>query len=186
MPKRTFGDWEIASTRISHVSNDSLTISGLITEFIWLGYLDVMINEMCEGSLKGSTNINIFPRITMLSRLWMMHAYEVMRSLDEFDGEYLPNGNLKHGRHKNSGGDMANFATGRFKALKTKLGKIRMPMAKQENPGGPGSGSAYFEIKNAGEINISFVSGGEEISREEMAQEVLDTVNCYERNRKRP
>ncbi len=184
--KRTLEDWENISMRIDHLSNDSLTISGLRNEFIYLGALDVMINEMCEESLKSGTNINIFPRITMLSRLWMMHAYEVVRSLDEFDGEYNPDGSLKSGRHKDSGGDMANFATGRFKDLKKKLAIIRMPMAKQEKPGGKGSGSAYFEIKNPGKQNISFVSDGIEIKREETAQHVFDVVNNYERNSKTP
>jgi hypothetical protein len=172
MATRTFEDWEIASERISHVSNDPITIRGLQMEFVWLGYLDVMINEMCKASLIGSVDINIFPRITMLSRLWMMHAYEVMRSLDEFDSS----------RKTSSGGSMANFKTGRFNALKKKLEKIRMPMAKQEKPGGKGSESAYFEINNAGKQNISFISEEVEIFREEMAQSVLDCIINYERN----
>ena len=172
MATRTFEDWENASTRISHVSNDSITISGLREEFIYLGYLDVMIDEMCEESSKDSTKLNMLPRITMLSRLWMMHAYEVIRSLDEFD-RYRP---------ANSGGAMANFKTGRFESLKEKLEKIRIPMVKQKNPRSKGLGSAYFEIKNAGRKNISFVSGGEEIFREQMAEEVFDVINNYERN----
>lgn len=180
MKDRTFEEWEAASEKIHYVSNDFLTISGLKNEFMYLGFLDTMINEMCEESSKATTNINIYPRITTLSRLWMMHAYEVIRSLDEFDGVYSPGGELVHGRSSKTGGGMANFATGRFKALKKELEKIRIPMVKQESPGG--KSSAYFVIKNAGKKEISFVTGGEEISRKEMVQKVFEVVNNYERN----
>jgi hypothetical protein len=182
MKKRTFEDWEIASQRIHYVSNDFLTITNLRTEFIYLGYLDVMLDEMCDESILGSAMLSLRPRVTMLSRLFMMHAYEVVRSLDEFDGVGHATSERK-GRHINSGGSMANFETGRFKELKKELEQIRMPMAKQENRGGRGSGSAYFTINKPGTREISFrATNGTEIFRDEMARKVLDTLNNYERN----
>lgn len=134
-----------------------------------------MINEMCDESLKGSANINVFPRITMLSRLWMLHAYEVIRSLDEFD---------RH-REDSTGGKLAKFNTNRFFDLKKDLGKIRIPMVKQLKPNenGKDKESSYFTIRNAGKKNVSFIVGEVEITREAMVKKVFDVVNNYERNK---
>ncbi len=175
--KRTSEEWWIAAERIYHVSNDSFIISNLVLEVKWLGELDILIQEYCELWETWKAPINIGYRITMLSRLFVLHAYEIVRCLDEFDNN----------RKVSSWGNLANFKTWRFQKLKKILEWIRVPLVKLQET---------QSWKDKESLKSSFVTIGwnwrfiyftsnewDEIILEIFIQEIFETINSYTREK---
>lgn len=169
--KRTRDDWESISQKIYHVSNDSFVISNLVTELLYLWELDIMIDEYCTLFETWKAPTSYWPRITMLSRLFIIHAYEIIRCLDEFD--------LR--RKDSSWWKLANFNTRRFQELRRKLEKIRVPLVKLEMRGE--NKSSFITIKWFWRY-ISFISQeGDELFMNQIIQEIFDTINNYAREK---
>lgn len=179
MNRKTFDDWDTASDRINHINNDFKTTSNLQNEFRWLGKLSIFIEDLCQQVNKPNTSIEIGLNITMLSRLWILHAYEIMRTLDENDRCSQKCSNYQK---KEFCDTCKKFNTERFFELKKKIEKIRVPLAKLR-PQGDRTSTSYVEISNYGSRNIKFTSNeGNELVFSNISNEMFDVVNNYERN----
>lgn len=151
--QKTERNWEAVATRVYGNIQDAFQARDLQEEILYLGELDSMINEMLNEKLSGKASVNMGVRITMLMRLWIMHAYEIIRTYDELVG------------------------SDDCKKIKKELAMIRIPMVKlQEKNKKIGS---YIEIQRAGDQKTTFNERGrsEKVEFEKLVLDVFQILN---------
>lgn len=152
-------DWENAAQRLSYISNTKMfEVSYLMHDFQWLGRLTIYIDQQRLLMKKPGTPITMGVDITMLSRLWVLQAYEIVRSIDETD------------EYKDSQG------IGYFKPLKHYLEELRIPLAKYQMR--RNSNANFVDVRTDDADTLFILSSGATYSLGNLIERVLiDTQN---------